>query len=62
MLIVKVRNNNIERAIKQMRRKVISTKQVKKLRDLKAFTKKSTKRREQIHNAEYKEIKRREED
>ena len=62
MLIVKVTNNNIERAIKMMRRKVISTKQLKKLRELKCYTKKSTSRREEIHAAKYKEIKRTEEE
>ena len=45
-----------------MRRKVISTKQLKKLRELKHYTKKSTQRREEKHKAIYKEIKRREED
>ena len=62
MLIVKVRNNNIEQTIKIMRRKVISTKQLKKLRELKHYTKKSTQRREEKHKAIYKEIKRREEE
>ena len=51
MLIVKVGKNNIEKAIKAMRYKVFKTKQVKNLREQKAFKKKSTKRREQIHNA-----------
>jgi|8_EtaG_2_1085327.scaffolds.fasta_scaffold00591_19 ribosomal protein S21 len=60
MLIVKVGKNNIEKAIKAMRYKVFKTKQVKNLREQKAFKKKSTKRREQIHNAIYKERWRRE--
>jgi|TARA_R110002020_G_scaffold465773_1_gene687771 ribosomal protein S21 len=55
MLIVKVGKNNIEKAIKAMRYKVFKTKQVKTLREQQAFKKKSTRRKEQIHNAIYKE-------
>tara|TARA_B100002019_G_scaffold45661_2_gene38362 strand:- start:86 stop:274 length:189 start_codon:yes stop_codon:yes gene_type:complete len=53
MLIVKVQKNNIERAIKQMRRKVINTQLQKECRKRKHFTKPSIKRREEIQKASY---------
>lgn len=54
MLIVEV-EKNIEKAIKSMRYKIFKTRQVKKLRDGQTFNKKSTKRREQLRDAIYKE-------
>ena len=56
MLIIKV-NNNIEKALKQYKRKVISTKQLKKLKDLKDYTKPSAKNRLKIQKAKYVELK-----
>tara|TARA_B100000073_G_C23549775_1_gene499616 strand:+ start:294 stop:482 length:189 start_codon:yes stop_codon:yes gene_type:complete len=53
MLIVKVHKNNIDRAIKQMRRKVINTQLLKECRKRKHFTKPSIKRREEIQKATY---------
>jgi len=53
MLIVKVQKNNIERAIKQMRRKVINTQLQKECRERKQFTKPSIKRRDEIQKASY---------
>jgi small subunit ribosomal protein S21 len=53
MLKVKVQKNNIERAIKEMRRKVIKTQLVKECRKRKEFTKDSIKRREEIQKATY---------
>jgi ribosomal protein S21 len=46
MLIVKLEKKvNIEKALRKLKTKVIKTKQLKKLRDGKAFTKPSAKRR-----------------
>jgi len=53
MLKVKVQKNNIERAIKEMRRKVIKTQLLKECRQRKEFTKDSIKRREEIQKATY---------
>ena len=53
MLIVKVQKGKIEQAIKQMRRKVISTKVIQKVREKKEYTKKSVKRRNEINKAIY---------
>lgn len=58
MLIIKV-NNNIEKSLKQYKRKVISTKQLKKLKDLKYYTKPSAKNRLKIQKAKYTELKNR---
>jgi len=57
MLKVKVQKNNIERAIKEMRRKVIKTQLLKECRKRKEFTKDSIKRREEIQKATYVEKK-----
>jgi small subunit ribosomal protein S21 len=53
MLIVEVQNNNIEKALKQYKRKVIKTKQLKTLREDKEFEKKSSRKRKQIAKAKY---------
>ncbi len=53
MLKVEVKGGNIERAIKEMRRKVVRTQLINQLRDNKQFTKPSVKRREEILKAEY---------
>ena len=52
MLIVNV-NKDIEKALKQYKRKVIRTKQSKKINAKRYFTKKSVLRREEKRNAEY---------
>lgn len=62
MLVVKVQKNNIERAIKQMRRKVIETQQLKQIRDKKEYTKPSVKRRQEIQKATYVQKKFKDED
>ena len=62
MLKVDVKGGNIERAIKEMRRKVISTKLIKQLRDNKQFTKPSVKRRAELLKAQYVQKKRKEEE
>ncbi|WP_242121673.1 30S ribosomal protein S21 [Aestuariivivens sediminicola] len=57
MLIINViPGEKIERAIKRLRLKVRNTKQHKQLKDNKFFTKKSTKKREEIAKAKYKEL------
>ena len=54
MLIVKVKDGeNIERALKRMKRKVQQTKQIQKLRANEAFIKPSVKKREQKKKAIY---------
>jgi len=53
MLIVKVQKNNIERALKEMKRKVINTQILKECRERKHFTKPSIVRRDEIQKASY---------
>lgn len=56
MLIVEIKNGeNIERALKNLKSKVIKTKQNQILFERKEFTKKSIVRRNQILKASYKE-------
>ena len=57
MLIIEVEKNNIEKALKKYKRKVIKTKQLKNLREDKHFEKKSSKKRKQIAKAKYLESK-----
>jgi small subunit ribosomal protein S21 len=57
MLITKVENGNIEKALKQYRRKVINTKQNKNLRDQQDYTKPSVKKRLKLQKAKYLENK-----
>jgi small subunit ribosomal protein S21 len=53
MLKIEVNKGGIERALKNYKSKVIRTKQLKKLRDRKQFTKPSETRRKQIAKAKY---------
>ena len=53
MLIIKVENGNIERALKSFKRKVNKTKQTKKLRDDKQYTKPSAENRLKNQKAKY---------
>lgn len=54
MLVVKVDNKgNIEKALKELKSKVIKTKQSKILFDKKEFEKNSVKRRKEIQKASY---------
>jgi len=62
MLKVEVKYNNIDKALKILRRKVRNTKQIIKLRKNQYFTKKSDLRREEIKTAKYKQKKYDEED
>ena len=48
MLKIKIKDNKIERALKELKRKFIKTKNLKDCRDRKEHTKKSVKRREEI--------------
>jgi len=58
MLIVNITNNdNIDKALKKLKSKVINTKQQKQLLDRKEYTKNSVKRRNQMLSAMYKERK-----
>ena len=45
MLIVNIKNGNIEGALKEYKRKIQSTKQIEQLRERKEFVKKSVKNR-----------------
>ncbi|NBU81283.1 MAG: 30S ribosomal protein S21 [Flavobacteriaceae bacterium] len=51
MLIVSVKNGNIEWALKEYKKKVQSTKQIEELRDRKNFTKPSVRKRLQKNEA-----------
>lgn len=62
MLKVKVKNGNIDKALKILKRKVRGTKQVVRLRDNEDYTKPSETRREEKRNAIYIDKKKREED
>ena len=53
MLISKVENGNIEKALKNLKRKVFSTKQTQELRERKEFVKPSVKKREILAKAKY---------
>lgn len=54
MLIVKLEKKvNIEKALRKLKTKVIKTKQLKRLRDGKHFTKPSEKKRFQNQKAQY---------
>ena len=54
MLIVQVKKNDIERAIKELKSKVIKTRQNSHLNYRKEFTKKSVEKRQMINKAKYK--------
>lgn len=54
MLIIEIKgNDNVERALKQLKSKVIKTKQQQKLLDRKEFVKKSVQKRKKILKAIY---------
>jgi small subunit ribosomal protein S21 len=53
MLIVNVDKKGIEKSLKELKSKVIKTKQNKKLFEMKEFVKKSVKKRQQIQKASY---------
>lgn len=53
MLIIKVINNNIEKALKNLKYKVRSTKQTQELRERREFKKPSTTKRKQKAKAKF---------
>lgn len=53
MIIIKVDNNNIEKALKQLKYKVRNTKQTQELRDRKEFKKPSITKRKQNIKAKF---------
>jgi small subunit ribosomal protein S21 len=55
MLIVQVKKGDIERALKELKSKVIKTRQNSHLNYRKEFTKKSVENRDQIQKAIYKQ-------
>ncbi|WP_242084824.1 30S ribosomal protein S21 [Aestuariivivens sediminis] len=56
MLIIPIKpGEKIERALKSYKRKVRNTKQLQQIKSNKFFKKKSTRRREEIAKAKYKE-------
>ena len=55
MLIVHVKKNDIEKALKELKSKVIKTRQNSHLNYRKEFTKKSVERREVLSKAIYKQ-------
>jgi small subunit ribosomal protein S21 len=55
MLIVKVKKGDIERALKELKSKVIKTRQNSHLNYRKEFTKKSVEKRQELQKAIYKQ-------
>jgi small subunit ribosomal protein S21 len=55
MLIVQVKDKNINRALKELKSKFIKTRVTKELFDRKNFKKKGVERREEIQKAIYRE-------
>jgi small subunit ribosomal protein S21 len=55
MLIVHVKKNNIERALKELKSKVIKTRQNSNLNNRKEFTKKSVEKRDMLNRAIYRQ-------
>jgi small subunit ribosomal protein S21 len=55
MLIVKVKKNDIERAIKELKGKIIRTRQNSQLNKRKEFTKKSVEKRDMLNKAIYRQ-------
>lgn len=53
MLFVKVEKNNLEKALKIYKSKVIKSRQMSELNDRTSFVKKSVERREEIRKAKF---------
>ena len=53
MIIIEVKKNNIESALKKFKSKVIKTKLINQLQDRKTYKKKSDAKRESLKNAIY---------
>lgn len=57
MLIIPVKNNDVERAIKSLKNKVVKIQQTKQLQDRKFYKKKSDTKRQILKKAIYKSSK-----
>lgn len=57
MLIIPVKNNDVERALKSLKNKVVKIQQTKQLQDRKFYKKKSDTKRQILKNAIYKSSK-----
>jgi len=57
MLIIKIKDNNLNKGLKELKIKFSKSKVVKELQERKEFTKKSVKLRQQKLNAKYKQKK-----
>lgn len=55
MLIVTVKKNDIEKALKELKSKVIRTRQNSKLNERKEYTKKSVEKRQILQKAKYRQ-------
>lgn len=55
MLIIKVDNQNIEKALKTLKRKTFATKQLKELREREEYVKPSVTKRSEKSKAKYKQ-------
>ncbi len=53
MIVVKVINGNIEKALREFKRKCLSTKLMNEIRDRQFYTKPSVIKREKINKAKY---------
>ncbi len=57
MLIIPVKNNDLEKSLKNFKSKVLKTKMIKELQDRKEYKKKSDMKRQILNNAIYKNSK-----
>lgn len=57
MLIIKVEKGNIEKSLKTLKHKVISTKQTQSIRERKEYIKPSVEKRKMVNKAKYKQSK-----
>ena len=54
MLIIPIKNNDLEKSLKHFKSKVLKTKMIKELQDRKEYKKKSDIKRQILNNAIYK--------
>lgn len=57
MLIVKVKEGNVDKALKALKNKVVKTKQVQQLQERGEFIKPSVERRQEVLSAKYRQKK-----
>jgi small subunit ribosomal protein S21 len=57
MLVVKVKEGNVDKALKALKNKVVKTKQVQQLQEKTEYTKPSVERRQEILSARYRQKK-----